>query len=318
MKVSIIIPVYNSEQYLARCIESILCQSYQNFEIILINDGSTDHSEDIIKSYITRFPEKFKYEFQKNSGAPVARNKGIDIAHGDYITFVDSDDYLDADFLISLIKYNEDKDVIISGYKKTDGEKMLYVKKPKINYWSLFKYTTNWANLYKTSFIKENNIRFERFRIGEDVDFTFNCIIHLNSYAIISYAGYNYFTNSSSVTNTINKVKKINSLTDVLYCMNKRAIESNYKDKKRIYYYFVKTSIFNIFIQRKALCVVQLKNLFENEYTLIKSLECLKEYKTVFVWEKNEELYINLVLNIFILCYKLKILKLLLICLKKV
>lgn len=318
MKISIIIPVYNSEKYLSRCIDSILNQSYKNFEVILVNDGSTDCSESIIKTYLTRFPEKFQYEFQNNSGAPVARNRGIDLARGDYITFVDSDDYLDEDFLISLIRHNEGKDVIVSGYKKTDENGVLFVKMPKNDYWSLFKYTTNWANLYKTSFIKENKIHFEKFIIGEDVDFTLNCIVHLNNYAIVTYAGYNYFTNSLSVTNTINEVKKINSLSDVLCCMNKRAIENNYRDKKRLYYYFLKTSIFNVFIQRKALYAEQLKDLFEKEYMQINKMECLKGYTKLFVWEKDEELYINLIINIFILCYKLKILKLFLFCLKKV
>ena len=96
--ISIIVPVYNTEQYLNRCIDSILSQSFTNFELLLIDDGSTDKSGDICDEY-ARKDERIKVFHKKNGGVSSARNMGLDFARGEWITFVDSDDYIDSCFL---------------------------------------------------------------------------------------------------------------------------------------------------------------------------------------------------------------------------
>ena len=97
-KVSIIVPVYNVQKYLARCIESLICQTYGNIEIILVNDGSTDGSEDICKEY-KNIDNRIIVINQKNAGLSVARNTGIENASGDYLCFVDSDDWVELDYV---------------------------------------------------------------------------------------------------------------------------------------------------------------------------------------------------------------------------
>lgn len=94
MKVSIIIPIYNSEKYLKQCLESIINQTYKNIEIICINDGSTDNSEKIIKDYL-KTNKNITYLKQPNAGQSIARNKGLEKATGDFILFVDSDDFIE-------------------------------------------------------------------------------------------------------------------------------------------------------------------------------------------------------------------------------
>lgn len=101
-KVSVIVPIYNSSDYLSVCIESIVSQSYKNFELILINDGSTDDSEKICKKYMA-IDERIIYFYQDNQGVSAARNKGLDIASGEYICFVDSDDYIDKLYIETLL-----------------------------------------------------------------------------------------------------------------------------------------------------------------------------------------------------------------------
>ena len=114
MKVSIIVPVYNTEAYLSKCIDSILNQTYSNIELILINDGSTDNSESIIKKYSSA-NSNIKYITQKNSGQSKARNKGLEVATGDYIVFADSDDFLESNMIEELIKpFSEDNDIEIT------------------------------------------------------------------------------------------------------------------------------------------------------------------------------------------------------------
>ena len=96
--ISVIIPVYNTEQYLPRCIDSVLASAYQEFEILLVNDGSTDHSPDICRQYAGK-DSRIRLINQKNQGVSAARNRGIDASTGDWIVFLDSDDRISPDFL---------------------------------------------------------------------------------------------------------------------------------------------------------------------------------------------------------------------------
>ena len=122
--ISVIVPVYNVAPYLELALDSIRYQSYQNLEIILINDGSTDDSESICKDIASQ-DERFRYIYQENAGASVARNRGLDLASGEYITFVDSDDWLERnaiEFLYqNLIKY--DTDIASGNYNMYDDSK---------------------------------------------------------------------------------------------------------------------------------------------------------------------------------------------------
>lgn len=113
-KVSVIVPIYNTEKYLHQCIDSILGQTYSYFELILVDDGSTDHSSCICKEYVEK-DNRVKYIFQRNQGAAAARNTGIDQCEGEFITFVDSDDWTDPDMLESMVKKIGDSDILQVG-----------------------------------------------------------------------------------------------------------------------------------------------------------------------------------------------------------
>lgn len=106
--ISVIIPVYNLENYLHEAIDSVLCQTYQNFELIVVDDGSIDTSRDIILQYAKQVPQKFRYVFQENQGAAAARNKGIKLAQGEWIAFLDGDDVWKPYKLERQLKFAED------------------------------------------------------------------------------------------------------------------------------------------------------------------------------------------------------------------
>ena len=112
-KFSVIVPVYNTEKYLRKCIDSILNQSYDDYEIIIVNDGSTDSSKKIINEYCKTFSSKIKGVHKKNGGLSDARNKGVKKACGDYLLFVDSDDYIEKNLLKTLSKKLKDEPDII-------------------------------------------------------------------------------------------------------------------------------------------------------------------------------------------------------------
>ncbi len=111
---SIIVPVYNAEKTLQRCVDSILAQTFEDFELILINDGSKDQSGDICDEYAAK-DSRVKTVHKTNGGVSSARNAGLRIAQGEYIAFIDSDDYIDNDYLLGFKHY--DADLIISGAK---------------------------------------------------------------------------------------------------------------------------------------------------------------------------------------------------------
>lgn len=207
-KVSIIIPVFNTEKKLVDCLESVKNQSYKNFEVILIDDGSSDSSREICDNY-SKKDNRFRVKHCKNSGVSIARNIGIDISKGDYIIFVDSDDKVKSnmleDMVYNLEQYNSD--VVISGLTFVDGENIIKEINPNmkgtigLDIWEyiskdntgLFGYVPN--KLYKSDIIKNHDIRFdENKKIQEDLDFALSAYSYCNSFYLIneSYYLYNY------------------------------------------------------------------------------------------------------------------------------
>ena len=112
MKISIIVPVYNAEKYIGTCIDSILKQTYQNFELLLINDGSSDNSLEVLNQY-SKKDKRIRVIDQKNIGVAKTRNKGIQLARGEYIAFIDNDDYIDEDYLEQFMNVCNNQDIVI-------------------------------------------------------------------------------------------------------------------------------------------------------------------------------------------------------------
>ena len=211
--VSIIVPVYNGEKYLAKCLESILLQTYPNFELILINDGSTDSSGDICQLYVQK-DKRIHFINKVNAGVSEARNDGLKKATGEYIMFVDSDDWLDKrclEFLLanlleykcdlSIVGYREieidgklDSDTSLIGFERlmTAEETMEHLFQA-IDFFSL---CYPWGKLYKKSIIDENHLCFDkRIAIGEDRLFIFEYLLHCKWVFCSSTAFYSYLQN---------------------------------------------------------------------------------------------------------------------------
>lgn len=232
-QISIIVPVYNAEKYLGRCIDSILAQSFKDFELILINDGSTDSSQEICDKY-SLFDNRIKVISQENSGASSARNTGLSKAVGEFISFVDADDYIDTDFLQSLIsvqaRYNAD--LICCGHvkvvpngaicKKREYPEMFFEIRnfgEMLNKGLLTLQKSPCTKLYQMSIIEKYSIRFIQGAItGEDEIFMYSYFLHCNSVAFSECTGYNYYMTDNSLTTQgcfpyENALTSINSFT---------------------------------------------------------------------------------------------------------
>lgn len=207
-KVTLIIPVYNSEKYISTCLDSILNQTYTDYEILIVNDGSKDNSKKIIDEYKNKYQEKIISIEQENKGVSITRNESIQKANGKYIMFIDNDDYLDKDYIERFINTIEEKDydIVIGGYRRiTDTKKIIRELKLKDTEWSKLMVMAPWAKIYKKQFLLDNNITFLKNNLGEDVYFNLKAMLLSNKIKIIDYVGYNWFFNTKSVSNTIQK-----------------------------------------------------------------------------------------------------------------
>lgn len=205
--ISIIVPVYNSDKYLNNCLESIHRQQYQDWECILIDDGSTDEGGAICDSWC-KFDSRMRVFHQPNSGVSVARNNGIKYAFGEHIVFIDSDDWIDENYLSILYANRGTCDLIVSGYIDHYESGQIIASKPCKSEFidisrtyvyiitdllrkNLLYGPTN--KLYKSEIIRKHNITFpDDCFLGEDLVFNFNYLDHIVSIETISEAHYNY------------------------------------------------------------------------------------------------------------------------------
>ena len=214
-KVSIIVPIYNSELYLNKCIESLLNQTYSNIEIVLINDGSTDNSENICNEY-RKNDNRIEYYYKKNEGVAIARNYGIKKASGEYIMFVDSDDYISLDYIKSMLDaaVKNQSDLVTSDYTEvTNGielRKSAFTEKEgtivdlnKEEYMSLYlksaHFNSSCRKLISKDLIKKNKLQFiSKLTYGEDMLFSFELYINSSKPIYVINYGYYYLMNDNS------------------------------------------------------------------------------------------------------------------------
>ena len=227
--VSVIIPVYNAENCLNECLDSVIKQTYSNLEIILIDDGSNDNSGAICDDY-ARLDKRIKVIHTNNSGVSKARNTGIEVCKGFFITFIDSDDYIDKNYILCLIEplYKGHYDLVLCNYLDyyVDGgkieehllseEELRQLTNDVYKDFHYFKYLMplTCCKLYRTSIIKINKIRFpENLTDWEDQIFNFNYYENANKYFYINHALYVYcHRNKNSLSNQITQKSFQNSI----------------------------------------------------------------------------------------------------------
>ena len=220
MKVSIITPIYNAQEHIERSIKSVINQSYKNIELILINDGSTDNTENICRVYEEKDTRVTLLNI-KNLGPGYARNKGMELANGDYISFVDADDYLHNNAIETLISkaLESDYDVVTGSYfivkdeivasKDNYGNRELnkFDTEEGQKHYNSFKTSSSfgyvWGKVYKRLFLEENNIRFSKDRkvFLEDTLFNLKLFARNPKYYVLSTPTYYYNIIDDSLSN---------------------------------------------------------------------------------------------------------------------
>ena len=226
---SVIVPVYNTEQTIEKCINSILRQGVEDFELILIDDGSTDSSLLICQDYASRDPRIILFS-QNNKGVSTARNKGIELSSGNYLVFIDSDDYVDPDYL-SAFMTDDSADMVIGGYvlEDIDGsikktvcypEKTFLVGKDYSSLYEPFvegRFNTVWGKAFKRSLVFAGDVLFcDEIDMGEDTLFVVKLLKNISTVKFISVSKYHYVDRKSgSLTSAFTDTVLINKLEKV-------------------------------------------------------------------------------------------------------
>lgn len=228
--ISVIVPVYKVEHCVSRCIESILTQSYSDWELILVDDGSPDRSGGICEEYASQ-DVRIRVIHKYNEGVSAARNDGMDLACGEWIVFVDSDDYLNSSYLYSLFACINDADLAINGIVGYDRDHNQHFmdyfnsgiiecsKFPEDLQKKLFLYTGPYCKLFKRSIIKNNRLSFPAdISYGEDSIFFYSYLLHCKKIAFTDEIGYVYtVSNNDNLSSAVHSPQELWSLYSKKY-----------------------------------------------------------------------------------------------------
>ncbi len=207
---SIILPVYNGRKHIERCIKSIFRQTYEKIELIILDDGSTDDSYEVIEKLLKKYPKYTAFRnvrliHNENMGVARTRNLGISLAKGKYVTFVDQDDFIASGYCEAYMREAclFEEDIIVGGYERVNSKRRI-IKRVRLanREFDVFLVMAPWAHIYKRSFLTENDIKFLPSAIGEDVYFNILAYSHTKNIKAIDNIDYKWYYNEESVSNT--------------------------------------------------------------------------------------------------------------------
>lgn len=244
-KISVIVPVYNSEEYLPKCIDSILSQTFTDFELILVNDGSKDGSPDICNRY-EQLDDRIRVFHKANGGVSSARNLGLDKAKGEWILFVDSDDFISEDVLVKMSdKLNESIDLFLFNTNTIKEDLVLQRSNNSGKFADLQSYLQLnnvwgelWNYLFKRNIIIEHQIKFlNNIRVAEDRGFVIKYLSIIKTIKVLDLSVYNYrednFSAMRSKRRVSDSIDHLQTIKDIysFSIMNRDFINSKFIDK---------------------------------------------------------------------------------------
>lgn len=276
IKVSVVVPVYNVEKYLDKCLSSLVSQTLKDIEIIVVNDGTKDNSQKIIDKYKNNYPKIIKSYIKENGGLSDARNFGMKYAKGDYVAFVDSDDYVDVNMYEEMYKkaIESNYDIVVCDLNYVYDSKIKFhscnikndlLSKQEIKDNMIEMYPTAWNKIYKRSFVE--NFSFKKNIWYEDVEFMFKIIPFVNSMGVVRKPFYQYVQREGAISSTFNKkildhMENFNGL--IKYYKDKKIFNEYYCELEYLYVKYLYATML------KGLAKMHNKKLFFNEYKVIR------------------------------------------------
>lgn len=308
--ISFIVPVYNTQQTIQRCIDSILSQTKTNFEIIVVNDGTKDNSQTIIDGYVSKFPDKIKSFTKENGGLSDARNFGIKKSNGTHIAFVDSDDYIEKNYveLIYGVLCDKNPDLVIIGYNRIYNKKQSFFEK---SYKFDHDNTKNeiliiserpdviaktevasWLRVIKKDiFINNEESYFTKGRIYEDLEASLKWYLQIDTVFLLDAKLYNYCISKNTLNSNARNIEMFFEIIDEVctFYKNKNRFERNYHELE---YIFTKHIILSNLLRMRA---AKNKKNFDVFMLLLGRLYNYFNFYVKNKYLKSEPLYVRLV-----------------------
>lgn len=242
-KISVIIPVYKSENYLEKCFDSILGQTLGDIEIVVVNDGSPDNSQQIIDRYKENYPGVFKTFIQENKGQAAARNFGLQHAVGEFIAFVDSDDYVETNAYKTSYSYakENDLDIVCFGMYEVKGEdrvpvdyRYVTIDDSKLGY--ILNEASPCNKIIKRSIFADNDLRFTEKRIYEDLELIPQLALYTDKIGYVNECLYNYVIHQGSTMRQETYNPKLACIFDVANTLKEKFFDTDYRTELEFLY----------------------------------------------------------------------------------
>lgn len=310
-KISIIVPCYNVEKYVKKCIESLLNQSFQDIQIIVVDDGSKDSTSSIVKSFDD---PRIEYYYKENGGLSDARNFGLNYAKGEYVAFLDSDDWVEPEMyrLMYESAIQNTSDVVECAYFKDWKSKQIVCNvkwQPNIVRFNPYNV---WLKLYKRSLIEKSSVQFKPEILYEDFNFNLKISYYVNKVSFVDVPLYHYIQRDGSIMHTVSKkVLDIFTCCDDIYDFLSKKANYNFNDIK---WYFAKELLVASFFR---LCKYDAQNntnyskqnyiYLKNKFPDWKKSTCLKKNSPINIYLRFvNKFFYELIRKIFVLKYKMK------------
>ena len=306
VKVSVIIPVYNVEEYIDKCLKSLVNQTLKEIEIIVVNDGSPDNSQKIIDKYVKKYPDKVKSFIKENGGQGSARNYGLLQAKGEYIAYVDSDDWVETNMFEEMYNkaISDNSDIVVCGNNVVSMSGEIIKVEPAVIYNDtnldiLFGKMAVWNKIYKKELLLKNKIEFRQKVWYEDIDFSVKILFDSLNVSFVDKPFYNYLLRPGSTMNNSNIKRnlELNLAFDEMldYFKKNNKLEKNYEKLEFLCLYHMYVSG----ITRVINCKVPMKDkkIIINKYIdyVKNNFKTFKNNKYIKYMDRNKKIIYNLI-----------------------
>lgn len=311
--VSVIVPVYNAAKYLQRCFDSIVCQHFTDWECILVDDGSTDGSSIICDEY-SRKDSRFTVYHQENSGVSSARNVGIEKSSGEFICFIDADDWINETYLEHLLEYKQFP-MVVGGYERFGIANESFILSYKevdviqdlgslwnIDQFSGWVFLYTWGKLFNSSVIKENNIKFNKgMKYSEDNCFVIDYLCCISQFVMIGTTDYMYYLQEFARP----KKFKMKFEDYIMHIKKQKDCFDKLEEKCNVSFDKLKSNIYHRFFKSFAFYLTSIKCYtdFKCQLTLLKQTTIPKfngKWKILYYFYKNMPIFLSYIANIIV------------------
>lgn len=304
-KISILIPVWNAERLVHRAIDSALAQTHPNIEIIIVNDGSTDNTWQVLQKYQQKYPNKIQISSQKNRGLGATRNVLLEKATGDYIVNLDADDWLEPDYIKTMLSAIGCDNIAIGGFKRYDAEYQFRDQRlPELTSYARYRFCTTAGKMFRRDFLRQNKLRYEPVNMGEDAFFNIAAYAKTNEITIVNYSGYCCYESKKSMSHTA-KYAESKSFYALMKTLTSDLKSSPLLHDPEFQYYVLKNLLMDIFLYKDSLPARRLTKIYRRSTKWYRKFLQQNQARFRLHFQKGESVTINLTVNGFIILTKL-------------